>query len=156
LAVLADKGFEDGGDHLLLRAREIVGLLEKLFHSSGRSGASFLFLFFFLADQIRDRDIQSEGKLLKLVGTVTTVEGERVPIPGTENFARRKQKVYQDILGRTWKTEAYEWDGTTVYATAVNTFNGRDQVTRTREFAGSATNRQGNSKHGRYPFDLIE
>lgn len=50
---------------------------------------------------------------------VTTVEGERVPIPGTENFARRKQKVYQDILGRTWKTEAYEWDGTTVYATAV-------------------------------------
>lgn len=52
-------------------------------------------------------------------GMVTTVEGERVPIPGTENFARRKQKVYQDILGRTWKTEAYEWDGTTVYATAV-------------------------------------
>ncbi len=72
-------------------------------------------------------------------GMVTTVEGERVPIPGTENFARRKQKVYQDILGRTWKTEAYEWDGTTVYATAVNTFNGKDQVTRTREFAGSAS-----------------
>jgi len=72
-------------------------------------------------------------------GMVTTIEGERVPIPGTENFARRKQKVYQDILGRTWKTEAYEWDGTTLYATAVNTFNGRDQVTRTREFAGSAS-----------------
>lgn len=36
LAVLGDEGFEDGGDLLLLRAREIVRLLEKLFHSAGR------------------------------------------------------------------------------------------------------------------------
>ena len=41
-------------------------------------------------------------------GQVTTIEGERVPIPGTSNFARRKQKVYEDILGKTFKTETYE------------------------------------------------
>jgi len=50
LPVLGDKSFEDGGDLLLLRAREIVGLLEKLFHSSGGSGSSLLFFLF--PDQI--------------------------------------------------------------------------------------------------------
>lgn len=36
-------------------------------------------------------------------GIETTVEAERVPIPGTTNFARRKQKSYADILGQTFK-----------------------------------------------------
>lgn len=72
-------------------------------------------------------------------GIETTVEAERVPIPGTSNYARRKQKSYADILGRTFKSETFEWDGTTVYSTAVNSFNGRDQVLRTRQYAGDAS-----------------
>jgi hypothetical protein len=70
---------------------------------------------------------------------VTTVEGERMPVPGTQNFARRKQKAYEDILGRTWKTETFEWDGTTVYSSVVNVFNGRDQVTLLRHYEGSTS-----------------
>ena len=72
-------------------------------------------------------------------GQQTTIEGERVPVPGTSSFARRKQKAYEDILGRAFKTETYEWDGTTVYSTAVNSFNGRDQVTQSRQYAGSTS-----------------
>jgi YD repeat-containing protein len=72
-------------------------------------------------------------------GLVTTVEGERMPVPGTQNFARRKQRAYEDILGRTWKTETFEWDGTTVYSSVVNVFNGRDQVTLSRHYQGSTS-----------------
>ena len=70
---------------------------------------------------------------------VTTVENERVPIPGTSNFGRRTQKTYEDILGRTFKTEVLNWDGS-VYSSVVETFNGRDQVTNTRQ-NGDGTNR---------------
>ncbi|HMO79954.1 MAG TPA: hypothetical protein PKD24_04115 [Pyrinomonadaceae bacterium] len=42
---------------------------------------------------------------------MTTVEGELVPRTDTTGNARRKQKAWQDILGRTWKTQTYEWDG---------------------------------------------
>jgi YD repeat-containing protein len=62
-------------------------------------------------------------------GQVTTIQGELVPrddIP-TQN-ARRTQKIYSDILGRTYKTESMKWHGTTVYSTNLTTFNGRDQV----------------------------
>jgi YD repeat-containing protein len=70
---------------------------------------------------------------------VTTIQGELVPRTDTTGNARRKQKVYEDILGRQYKTEAYEWDGSTVYSTVVNTFNGRDQVLQTRQYAGSTS-----------------
>jgi hypothetical protein len=46
-------------------------------------------------------------------GLVTTIEGELVPRTDTSGSARRKQKAYSDILGRTWKTETFEWDGST-------------------------------------------
>jgi YD repeat-containing protein len=72
-------------------------------------------------------------------GQVTTVEGPIVPVPGSESSARRKQKSYADILGRTIQQETYEWDGSTVYATVVNTFNTRDQVTQSRQYAGSTS-----------------
>lgn len=72
-------------------------------------------------------------------GLETTIEGELVPRTDTSGNARRKQKAYSDIIGRTWKTESYEWNGSTVYATAVNTFNGRDQVTQTRQYAGNTS-----------------
>jgi YD repeat-containing protein len=72
--------------------------------------------------------------------TVTTIESELVPIPGTSNFARRKQKAYTDILGRTFKTDTFAWDGSTVYSSVVETYNGRDQVINTRQ-SGDSTYR---------------
>ncbi len=72
-------------------------------------------------------------------GMVTTIEGERVPRTDTTGTARRKQKVYEDILGRTFKSETFEWDGTTVYSSVLNTYNGRDQVTLARQFAGDTS-----------------
>lgn len=71
-------------------------------------------------------------------GQVTTIESERVPY-GTSSYARRKKKVYEDILGRTSKTESFEWDGTTVYSTNTATYNGRDQVVLARQYAGTTS-----------------
>jgi YD repeat-containing protein len=63
-------------------------------------------------------------------GEITTIQGEQ--------FAegRRTQKVYSDFLGRESKTEILDWNGNP-YATTVNTFNARDQVTLVRQYAGS-------------------
>ncbi|MGZ8842782.1 MAG: DUF4214 domain-containing protein, partial [Pyrinomonadaceae bacterium] len=46
--------------------------------------------------------------------------------------AGRQQKVYADFLGRQWKTEVLNWNGT-VYSTTTNTFNALDQVTNVRQ-----------------------
>ncbi|MDH3530221.1 MAG: VCBS repeat-containing protein, partial [Acidobacteriota bacterium] len=92
------------------------------------------------------REINTDGtdRLISYSGcgcagiTETTIESESVPrddIP-TQN-ARRKQKVYTDILGRNFKTEIYNWTGG-VYTTTVQTFNGRDQVISTEQFEGTA------------------
>ena len=51
----------------------------------------------------------------------------------------RKKKHYEDILGRPFKTETFGWDGVTVYSTLVSNFNGRDQVTLTRQYAGNSS-----------------
>jgi YD repeat-containing protein len=72
-------------------------------------------------------------------GQVTTTQSESIPVPGQTYSARRKQKVYQDILGRTYKTEIFNWDGSTVYTTTVQTFNGRDQITNTRQYSGTTS-----------------
>lgn len=72
-------------------------------------------------------------------GQVTTIEGEVMPIPGTSSYARSKQKVYDDILGRQFKTETYNWDGSTVYSTVVNAYNGRDQVTLATHYSGGTS-----------------
>lgn len=75
-------------------------------------------------------------------GLVTTTESERVPIPGTGNYGRRKQLIHQDILGRTYKTEVLNWNGS-VYSTSEDAFNGRDQVVSTTQTDGaSSTARQ--------------
>jgi len=64
---------------------------------------------------------------------VTTIKGEEI-IEKTWNessptsLGRRTQKLYQDILGRTIKSEIMEWDGTTPYLTTETSFNGRDQA----------------------------
>jgi YD repeat-containing protein len=49
---------------------------------------------------------------------------------------RRQQKIYRDIIGRTVKTELLNWEGGTVYSATVNAYNARDQVTKTRQYAG--------------------
>ncbi len=71
-------------------------------------------------------------------GQVTTIESERVPY-GTSSYARRKQKIHEDILGRATTTEVFEWDGTTVSTATVQSFNGRDQVVKTRQYSGSTS-----------------
>ena len=61
-------------------------------------------------------------------GQVTTIQGPSVPRDDQPNqTARRKQRSYEDILGRKWKSEAFNWGGS-VYSTSTVRFNGRDQV----------------------------
>ena len=54
-------------------------------------------------------------------GEIVTLIGEQL----TEG--RRRQKIYSDSLGRQFKTETFNWDGT-VYASTVTDYNVRDQV----------------------------
>lgn len=49
----------------------------------------------------------------------------------------RQQKVYSDVLGRQWKTEVLNDNGS-VYSTTTNTLNARDQVRRIRQYVGAA------------------
>src|SRR5262249_21764829 len=69
-------------------------------------------------------------------GQVTTVQGESVPY--NSSTARRTQKVYEDVLGRSYKTELLDWD-ISVYSTEVKTFNARDQVTQVRTYSGTTS-----------------
>lgn len=48
----------------------------------------------------------------------------------------RKQKTYQDFLGRTLKTEVLKADNT-VYSTIKNTYNLRDQITNITQYQGT-------------------
>ena len=65
-------------------------------------------------------------------GEVVTMSGEEIE-PGK----RRKQKVYSDILGRQWKTEIFNYDGS-VYTSSVTKFNGRDQAEWVKQYQGAA------------------
>jgi YD repeat-containing protein len=67
-------------------------------------------------------------------GEVVTLTDEGT-IDGTI-AKRRQQKIYADVFGRTVKTEILNWQGGSVYSTVVNTYNVRDQVTQTRQYAG--------------------
>jgi len=72
-------------------------------------------------------------------GQITTLQGELVPRDDQPTLnARKTQKAYADILGRAYKTETLNWDGT-VYSTTKTTFNGRDQATLVRQYAGADT-----------------
>ncbi len=50
---------------------------------------------------------------------------------------RRQQKIYSDVLGRTVKTEALNWQGGTPYTTIVNTYDALDEITRVRQWSGA-------------------
>jgi len=68
---------------------------------------------------------------------VTTLTDEGTLVNG--ELKHRTQKIYSDPLGRTAKTEVLNWDGS-IYSTAANTYNARDQVTLLRQYAGSDQN----------------
>ncbi len=92
------------------------------------------------------RQINSDGtdKLISYEGCgcaggqVTTVQSELVPVPGQNYSARRTQKVYQDILGRSYKTEMLDWNSD-VYKTLLNFYDGQDQIIVNREIAGTVS-----------------
>lgn len=50
----------------------------------------------------------------------------------------RRLKVFSDVLGRQWKEEVLNWDGSSVYSTTVSVFNVRDQLTNIKQYAGTA------------------
>ena len=50
----------------------------------------------------------------------------------------RQKRIYSDVLGRAWKTEVLNFDST-VYATSVSSYNGRDQIVSTKDYQGQAT-----------------
>ena len=68
-------------------------------------------------------------------GEVVTVQGEEILVNG--EWKRRTQKIYSDVLGRQWKNEVLNWNGT-VYSTSVSVFNARDEVKIANQYAGSA------------------
>lgn len=77
-------------------------------------------------------------------GQVTTIQGENIVETDWQGnnpttLGRRKQKVYEDTLGRTIKTETFDWAGTTVYSATTHSYNARDQITTTRHYAGSTS-----------------
>jgi len=45
---------------------------------------------------------------------------------------KHQQKIYTDVLGRTWKTEMLVWEGGVVGSATVSTYNARDEVTMVR------------------------
>ncbi|HEV7746049.1 MAG TPA: hypothetical protein VGO56_13700 [Pyrinomonadaceae bacterium] len=68
-------------------------------------------------------------------GEVVTLTDEGTIDAGVAK--RRQQKIYADVFGRTAKTETFNWQGPSVYATTVNTYDARDQVTLVRQYAGA-------------------
>jgi YD repeat-containing protein len=60
-------------------------------------------------------------------GEIVTLSDEGSLVDGS--LKKRQQKLYADALGRTWKIETFNFDGS-VYSTNANTFNARDQITR--------------------------
>jgi hypothetical protein len=65
-------------------------------------------------------------------GDVVTTKGESIP-----NLGRRTQNVYHDPLGRAWKTEDLNWDGS-VYRTTTTKFNVLGEPVRVRDYVGAA------------------
>ncbi len=69
-------------------------------------------------------------------GAVVTVSDEGTVLNGVPK--KRQQKIYSDVLGRTVKTELFNWQGGSIYSATVSSYNVRDQVTQVRQFQGAA------------------
>ena len=68
-------------------------------------------------------------------GDVMTISDEGTLVNGQN--AHRTQKVYSDALGRQWKREVLNFDGT-VYSTTISVINARDQVGLVNQYVGVA------------------
>jgi YD repeat-containing protein len=72
--------------------------------------------------------------------SVETITGELVPTDAAGSTqARRKQKVYHDVLGREVKLETYAWNGTSIFSTVTKEYNALNQVKYIKEYRGAAT-----------------
>ena len=69
-------------------------------------------------------------------GDVVTIQDEGQVNSGT--LQHRQQQVFNDVLGRTAKTQAFNWDGS-LYSTTTTKYNVRDQVTSLLEYQGAET-----------------
>jgi hypothetical protein len=67
-------------------------------------------------------------------GAVVTLTDEGTIDGGVAK--RRQQTIYSDVLGRTVKSEVFNWEGGSVYSATVNTYNARDQITQVRQYQG--------------------
>jgi YD repeat-containing protein len=67
-------------------------------------------------------------------GEVVTLTDEGTIAGGV--VKRGQQKIYSDVFGRTVKMEVLNWSGGSVYSSTVNTYNVRDQITNTKQYAG--------------------
>lgn len=67
-------------------------------------------------------------------GDVVTTIDEGTISGGAEK--RRKTKTYSDSLGRTIKTEVFNWENGSEYTATVNTYNARDQLMLSRQYSG--------------------
>ncbi|MFL6255981.1 MAG: hypothetical protein ACJ74T_13295 [Pyrinomonadaceae bacterium] len=81
-------------------------------------------------------------------GAVVTNQGALVSIPGG-GTGRRTQKVYSDPLGRSWKTEVYNWNGT-VYTTTTVKLDALDRTVRVRQYAGAAPSQEPSAESSSY------
>lgn len=78
-------------------------------------------------------------------GDVVTITDEGTLSSGA--LKQRQKKIYRDVLGRATKTEVLNWDGPSLngtggssYSTTINTYNARDQITRSRQLKGAGPN----------------
>jgi YD repeat-containing protein len=76
-------------------------------------------------------------------GEVVTLNDEGTIVNGVTKT--RQKKIYSDVLGRTVKTEVWNFDGTgpggvgrSLYSTTVTNYNVRDQASLIRQFKGAA------------------
>lgn len=69
-------------------------------------------------------------------GEVVTLTDEGTIDGGVSKH--RQEKIYSDVLGRMVKTEILNWSGGSVYASTVNSYDVRDQLTDVRQYAGPA------------------
>lgn len=69
-------------------------------------------------------------------GEVVTMSDEGTLLYSGGPTTRRQHKIYSDVLGRPFKTQVLNWDGT-VYSTSVTSYNARDQVTNVKQYQGT-------------------